>query len=267
MLLCTALLLMTAYDTKLYFLHSTRSRTYLEEALRLGLRYSDHPVRMRISENPVDFLPILEDLLPKLKERALYLGIKWDQLTVSQRDVLIGGFGSASATIPMLCFTEALEERSLFNHNFLFGAYGLLVSRHWIEQHGGDRVVYVGENSAVTRALQRMITSLKLSSLFVQSGQLLFSLNADELIWEILQYVQVRKNLTEFEWRIPGKHGLFGGSRSTDTRLPIELNDIHGILVQNAEDVPYFKELLTELAIAQNSNHVPLVEMQPNSIG
>ena len=46
----------------------------------------------------------------------------------------------------MLCFTEVVEGKDISSHGNIFGNYGLVVSRRWLESNGGDRVVYVGDD-------------------------------------------------------------------------------------------------------------------------
>ena len=223
---------MSDYGTELSFLHSMRKRTYLKKALTEGLMFTDHMVRFSLSEDAFHFLDMLNEVEPLIEARASQLGIDWGTVAKEHKNAVYLGMGAVAGKMPMLCFTEVLSERELFTHHMLFGAYGIVVSQRWLEANGGDRVVYTGENSKLTKSLHRAMVQLRLGAMFVDNGRILFDGMVEPTILDLLQHVQVRKNLKEFEWRIPGAHGFLGGPRATNTCLKIEVNDIESVLVQ-----------------------------------
>lgn len=255
------------YATELLFLHSMRKSNYLEKTLSDGLMFTDHMVRFSLSEDPIHFLNMLNDIEPLIEARASQLGIDWQMVPEAHKNAVYLGMGAVSAEMPMLCFTEVLNERELFSHHMLFGAYGIVVNQRWLEANGGDRVVYLGENSKLTKSLHRAMVQLRLGAMYTDNGRIFFDGMVEPTILDLFQYVQIRKNLSEFEWRIPGAHGLLGGPRSTNSHLKIEINDIELVLVQREDEIQHFEEILKKLAVKQNATRLPQVLWQPASLG
>ena len=256
---------MGTYNTNVRFIHSMRDRQYLEQIFTTGgLMFTDHHVEFSLSSDPVDFEDMLNLLEPMIQSRASILGAKWSDAAPADKVAVRLGMMAVNGEMPMLCFTEALDERQLSNHSFLFGAYGIVVGQEWMEKNGGDRVIYAGSNSAMTRALHQTMVQLRLGAMIVNaSGNIVFDAAVEPTILNLLQFIQVRKNFTEFEWRIPGQHGFLKAKSSTGTRLPISIGDIEIILVQNEADIPYFQTLLRQLGCKA----IPDIVCQPPTLG
>ena len=249
--------------TQIQFLHVMREADYLEQALRDGLMFTDHRVK---------FNPFGDDMgaaaqamadyaMPRLVERATALGA-----TDLNLNALAYGLGSIAGDVPMICFTEVHESRDLCAHYMNFGAYGVVVSKQWLEGSGGDRVIYAGAQSAVTRNLHRIFVDLQIANVHVENGGALFDNRALEGILDLFAYVQGRDQLAEAEWRIAGSHGFMGGRRASGDRIPLPVSEIDAVLVQREDDVPRFEALLASLAAKSGASKVPTVHRQPDTL-
>lgn len=242
-------------------------RCYLESALNEGLLLTDHRVDLSLTKNLEELATSFPHLLALLNQKLNMLGRPLPSLNGAQIKMLMGGLGSISADIPMLCFTEVPEGRDIRNQQILFGAYGLLVRRQWLDQNGADRVVYVGQNSPLSRNLFRVLTGYRIATLFVApGGEVLFENSCFSDILDLLAYVQTREHLEEFEWRIVGKHGLMGGVRDRNKRLRVGLQDIEYVLVQKKKEIYPFKRLICEIAKRDKPSSVPKILCQPDFI-
>jgi hypothetical protein len=251
----------------LKFLHSMRERSYLEQALCEGLLLRDHPVRCATTDEPSERLSNLKLMEPLLELRLKELGTSWSELTVERQQSIVAGLGSIRGQIPMLCFTEVPEGREIAAHNILFGAYGVVVHRSWLERMGADRVVYIGDNSSVSRGLYRLMASLLVSTLVrSEKGEVLFLTQSLGPVLELLSHIETRSNVEEFEWRIAGRHGFMGGGRDVGKRLPLPIRDVQAVLVQNEDDVVPLSALVSQLAAAQGESCVPTVMWQPTTL-
>lgn len=132
----------------LKFLHSMRERSFLESALSEGLMLRDHTVQFSPAKTHAQWQALLGEEWSLLMTKLNSLGAPWGGLSEERKNLLMGGIGSISGKIPMLCFTEVPEGRGLSFHHLSFGGYGLVVSRNWLESNGGDRVIYAGNNSS-----------------------------------------------------------------------------------------------------------------------
>jgi hypothetical protein len=245
--------------TSIQFLHVMRDRSHFEQALREGLMLTDHAVTFDPFDSTEAVAKEMQAYsIAALAKRATVLGsnhFDFNQLTY--------GMGSISGTIPMVCFTEVQEGRDLFLHYLNFGCYGVVVSQTWLESNGGDRVVYAGPNSAVTKRLHRLFVDHQVAGMHVRDGRLLFNSDSLKPILDLLAYVQGRNQLIETEWRIAGEHGFTGGRRTTGERIALPLDAIEAVLVQNEEDVVLFENILKSLTGASTATSLPPVLWQP----
>jgi hypothetical protein len=249
---------------QLRFLHSMRTRGFLESALADGLMYTDQDVRFSPAETSEQWEELLSDVNPRLMQRLELIGSPWSEIPEDGRALIMRGLGSISGSIPMLCFTEVPEGRDLPAHHLLFGGYGVVVRREWLGLSGGDRVLYIGNNSPVSRRLFGIVASLQIAHLSRgPAGNLIFGTPPTALVLDLFTYVQVRKNLEEFEWRIAGRHGFTGGARDTGKRLSLPMDQIEMVLVQNLSDVKPIEALVGEIAARQSATSMPRVLCQP----
>jgi hypothetical protein len=225
----------------------------------------DRDVCLAPATKPADWESLIASFMPALESRLEAIGAPWSSLTEERRLMIMRGLGTVAGKIPMLCFTEVPQGRELPYHHLSFGGYGVVVERHWLEKNGGDRVMYIGDYSPNSRNLFRVLSMLHISSLFKDSssGQVLFHNHSISAVLDLLSYVERRENVTEFEWRIAGKHGFMGGKRNSGTRIPLLINDVEMILVRDSGDVLHFEALLEKLANAQSPSRIPKVLCQP----
>jgi hypothetical protein len=249
---------------KLKFLHSMRTRGFLESALNDGLKYTNQGVRFSPAETPEQWEELLRDVKPRLMQRLEAIGSPWPDIPEDGKALIMRGLGSISGSVPMLCFTEVPEGRDLPAHHLLFGGYGVVVRREWLAANGGDRVLYIGDNSPVSRRLFGIVANLQIANLSRGlAGNVIFATPPMALVLDLFAYVQVRKNLEEFEWRIAGRHGFSGGERDTGKRLPLPMDQIEMVLVQNCSDLKPIEDLVGQLAARQSASSIPRVLCQP----
>lgn len=253
--------------SSLKFLHSMRESDFLVSALKEGLLLTDHLVKFALTADISEMESSVNEVHLYLMKRLTYIGKSWESLDETNKNTIYSGIGAMSGKIPMLCFTEVPDGREISYHQLLFGGYGLVVKRQWLEKNKADRVIYVGQNSTVSRHLFRNLANLRIANLFVDtSGQVLFDTNCFPALLDLMAYIEVRDNLEEFEWRIAGNHGFMGKKRDVEKRLVIALDDIEYVLVQKHEDVRDFEKLIKGLAISQSPTKIPPVLCQPNVI-
>lgn len=247
--------------THIRFLHVMKQADHLEQALRQGLMFTGHRVVFKPFTDEMDAVMKTQTYaIPRLVKRAESLGAKNSDL-----NALAAGLGSISGEIPMICFTEVHGSRDLTAHYLNFGAYGVVVSREWLERNGGDRVLYTGPDSEVAQRLHRLFIDFQIAGMHVKNGKVLLESSALDPILNLFAYVQGRDQLAEVEWRIAGEHGFTGRPTSNGKRIHLPLADIETVLVQNSDDVPKFKAILKSLPDAINGAQIPSVRRQPKS--
>lgn len=225
-----------------------REREFLRSALEEGLMFTDHEVAYMPASSMAEWEDLAAEVSGLLKQRLAALGKPWQTLTEERRKTLMSGIGSMRGKIPMICFTEVPEGRLLWFQHLSFGPYGVVVIGSWLERNGADRVLYVGENSALSRRLYRVIATLIASTVLLgQEGEPEFSSHCFPPILDLLAFIEKRSNLAELEWRIAGHHGFHSGPRVTGKRLPLPLADIEAVLVKEASEVAEIEHLLRSL--------------------
>ena len=248
----------------LKFIHVMKEASYLEQALAEGLMFTDHRVAFHPSSDAADAARVFNSYsLPLLLQRVAALGLDGCALNLN---ALTGSLGSMAGQVPMICFSEIQRGRELGSHFVNFGAYGVAVTREWLEQQGGDRVMYAGPHSAITKRLHRLFIDHQIACVYDNAGTPLYNSRCIAPILDLLVYIQGRDQLEEVEWRIAGHHGFMGGPRSTGTRIPLPLADIETVLVQREDDKPKFMAILKSLAKAQGVAKTPRILVQPKTL-
>lgn len=251
----------------LKFLHCMQKIEYLESALTSGLMFTEHKVEFKPTNDNVEFKNLILELMPYLERRLTSIGRPLIALSEERKGVIFSGIGSISGNIPMLCFTEIPEGRNISNHILSFGGYGLVVRREWLEKNRADRVLYVGENSTVSRNLFRNLSLLRISNIVACNiHQVLFDTTNLPALLDLIAHVETRLNLEEFEWRIAGNHGFMGVQKDTGKKLVIKLDYIEYILVKEKKDISHIESLVKKLSVSQGSISPPKVLYQPTVI-
>jgi len=248
----------------LKFIHVMKEASYLEQALVEGLMFTDHRVAFHPSSDAADAARIFNGYsLPLLQQRVAELGLDGSALNLN---ALSGSLGSMAGEVPMICFSEIQRGRGLGSHFVNFGAYGVAVTRDWLEQQGGDRVIYAGPDSAISKRLHRLFIDHQIACVYDNAGTPTYDSRSIAPILDLLVYIQGRDQLEEVEWRIAGRHGFMGGARSTGTRIPLPLAEIEAVLVQREDDKPKFTAILKALAKEQGVAKTPRVMVQPTTL-
>jgi hypothetical protein len=252
---------MSSFAPALQFLHSIRQLDHLTQALADGLMFTSHKVQFRPADAREHWEELLEEVDPLLKVKLRQLGKPWESLAEERRRALMLGLGSMSAKMPMICLTEVPKGRAVTFHQYQYGRYGLYIRREWLERQGADRVLYLGERSAVTLRVYKLITMANILGLHLnQAGEPLFENMTSRANIDLLAYIETRGNLEELEWRIAGKHGLSGGGSNVGQRLPLRLEEVEMVLVKDPKEVPIVDELLRSLGTQQSTVYRPPVE-------
>lgn len=255
------------HSAQVKLLHCLREREYLEQALQQGLMFTDHKVKFAPTDDGKAIATLLEEILPSLKQRLMLIGRPFDSLSVEELHVLIRGLGSVSGSVPMICLTEVPDGRNVCDHQVAFGSYGLVLSRQWVEQNGGDRVFYIGQNSTMSRQLFLTLAALKIATLHLGGDrQVLFEKSALRASLDLICLVETRDNLEQAEWRIAGEPGWLGGTSAKGSRLRLPINEIEQVLVANDADVEGISGLVERMAEEQKSPSEPRTTVFPRQL-
>jgi hypothetical protein len=245
---------------RMKLLHCMKKSEYLEQALCEGLMMRNHEVKFSPAEDPEAWATLIDQILPLLKQKLKSLGVPFDSLSEETRLLLLRGIGSNSGFVPMICLTEVPDGRNVDGHQIAFGSYGLVISRHWVESNGGDRVLYVGHNSASSRRLFVTLAAMKIFSLHVGArNQVLFDNEAFRASLDLLCYVEAREHLEQAEWRLAGNPGWIGGGTPKEIRLNLPIEKIETVLVKNDAEIQPMSALVRKLADKQKSQSSPQV--------
>ena len=160
------------------FLHSMKTREHLESALRSGMMLTDHEVSFVISSKAEDRKLYFDSMMLLIENHLKKIGANsFDTLSEESKRNIIAGINGIRADIPMLCFTEVLEGRDLSQQYRNFGYYGIVVTQEWLQENGGDRVIYVGGNSPVTQSLFQIFAHLHISNMIKEpDGKIIFQI-------------------------------------------------------------------------------------------
>ena len=225
---------------------------------------TEHAVNFKPASDANGWQKLINDVSPLLDAKLNQLGTPFNTLDEERRTIIWQSLGAWSAKIPMLCFTEVPMGRDVNHHHTLFGPYGLVVKKSWLVANGGDRVMYIGDMTPVSRLLFVNLTQAKIATMKLVNGVPMLGENIEALAarTDLLAFVQTREHLWEFEWRIVGGHGIVGGARETGKCLPIRLDDVEYIIVESSADLSEFTERVMSLAARQDTVVVPKVILQ-----
>ncbi len=208
-----------------------KKKEHLISALQHGLQLNPHAVRL-----PFDVETLRE--LPDKVRHKIESELVVDKSVPSSEDRHI------VVRVPMACFSEVLGKRgrTIRKHLLNFGSFGLFVSIHWLQRHGGDRVVYTGG------AFGARLNRLFLSSFYGDDERK----NADRFnMWlDLISMTELGWHLQEQEWRIarpPISAVPFEGDE-TGELLSIKIADIEGVFVRSGTEISEIHELLEQKA-------------------
>lgn len=239
---------------------------FLEKALSDGLMLTDHEVAFAPTQDTKDFGALVERVMPLFTARLAGLGKPLGTLEETRKNVLFSGLGTMRGKIPMLCFSEIPPGKSLDQHRFSFGSFGIVVKPDWLARQGAERVVYVGQNSPASQQLYHCLATMHILGLHVSPiGDVLFDNVTMNAMLELLPYVEVRDHLEEAEWRVVGRAGFVGGARETNKKLQLALQDIEYVFVPS-DAIAKFTAQILALAIKQGCSTVPPVIQFPSCI-
>jgi hypothetical protein len=251
---------MSAFAPSLRFLHSLRQLDHLQQALLLGVRFTSHKVLFKLTESTDHWRAAIGEMMPLLFNRLEQIGVPWESLSEERKRTILSGLGTVSAHVPMICFTEVPDGRNIAMHQYQFGRYGLVFRREWLEQNNADRVLYVGDNSAVSKRIFRLVATSNIMGMHRSAnGEPLFDNLTARAALDLIAYVETRQNLEELEWRIAGRHGLMGGPNDKDCRLALTLESVEAILVEHPTELDGMEALVTSLAADQSTRHRPKI--------
>lgn len=213
---------------ELRLLHCMSERRYLEEALEQGLMFTAHSVNF----DPGNSNALFNTLIPFIDNLLSPYGKRFDTLDVFEQMKLRLVLGTIRGEVPMICLSEIPEGRRVDSHAFQFGQWALVLSRKWVEQHGGDRVIYMGHGTPASTHMFQVAAISMLSGLKVgDKGQVLMENVPLEARLALFGHIETRGNIHEAEWRIVGAHGFMGAKSDLRSRLPLPLNAIEHVFV------------------------------------
>lgn len=251
---------MSAFGSSLQFLHSLREYDYLVQSLRDGLMFTTHQVKYAPANDPSHWQVLLGQVMPTLLGKLERLGVPFESLSEERQYVLMAGLGTMTAEMPMICFTEVPLGRDISMHVYQFGKYGIGLRREWLEEQGADRVLYVGDKTALSERLFRTLAIAKIHALHLSSdGTPLFETDLERTVIDLLAYVESRTNVEELEWRIAGKHNFYGDVSDANRRIPLPLTAVDRVFVARVDEVAAMTALVEELARAQDGLAPPIV--------
>jgi len=157
-----------------------------------------------------------------------------------------------SAQIKMKCFTELRDNQKIHpNHRHWFGNYGISLTKGWMKNNNGDRIIYVNRESEVTNRIGR-VTSILFSAL---NGK-----DAIKSVFDILAFTEIEENSHEYEWRIVGNHNYAGKSYGDyPDHIKFTNDDILGIYVKDVSDIEVFAKALEEKKSSEGSLSIPQI--------
>lgn len=244
-----------------------RREAYLLEALRHGLMFTDHEVRFQLTDNREEMEAMFCRIEPILMRRLEVLGCPFRNLPEDRRLVLFHGIGTIRAVVPMICFTEVPPGRDIHAHRESFGGFALVVRAPWLLRNGGDRVVYVGEGSPVSRQLHLCLAIMRIFGIHtLADGTPVFEGVSTQAAIDLVSFVEARAHLEQAEWRIAGLTGFFGEKRSTGSRVCLGMSDIEHVFAPGQREVALLRSEVSRLAAEQETDRVPVVSLFPRTI-
>lgn len=230
----------------LKFLHSMQKLEYLESALENGLLFTAHTVQYKLSENEE---VLKNDFNIKKDSILIKYGIVFEKLTPKEQLIVSYMLGPIQSDVKMLCFTELENRNNMSHHTAMFGNYGFIFTQDFIERNNGDRVMYFGDNSPASRQLKNIIDLLMINSLhYKEDGSLIGDAKAFKMVTNNMCFIENRKHIKEFEWRIPENLDIFKqlekGNMERRTYLQFELSDITHIIINDKSEAEIINQLI-----------------------
>jgi hypothetical protein len=248
------------------FLHCLRNPDWLEQSIRSGLMLTSHPVKFQATDDLDQLGRLLDQIMPLLLERLEGLGRPWGTLSEERRQLLMRGIGSVSGEVPMVCFTAVPPGKLITEHRSVFGDFGVVASRAWIETNGGDRIVYVGDNSALSQTLFLAVGTMNIFSLHIVNGEPMYENRATSAALRLVCSVERRTHLNEDEWRIWGNPGWMGGRKEVGKRIALPLDEIELVLAPTAAEAKRMEAIVSDEAKKQHARRVPQCIVFPDAL-
>lgn len=109
--------------------------------------------------------------------------------------------------------------------------------------------MYFGDNSPASRQLKNIIDLLMINSLhYKDDGSLIGDAKAFKMVTNNMCFIENRKHIKEFEWRIPENLDIFKqlekGNMERRTYLQFELSDITHIIINDKNEVEIINQLI-----------------------
>lgn len=182
-------------------LHCMSKALYLDQALQKGLMFTAHEV----TYSPGNPNTLFDTMIPFIDKLLTKYGKSFATLAVSEQFKLRLICGTISGSVPMICFAEVSKGSCVDHHGLSFGQWGVVVSRDWLEQQGGDRVVYVGDTSSLSHHFYRVAAVSLIGGLTVnKKGEITIAEEPVRAWLDLFGHLEIRKNMQESEWRIVG---------------------------------------------------------------
>lgn len=257
------------YFGRIEFLHCMQKLEYLKQALLEGLMFTDHQVIAKPFIKIEDQLPseLVNELKFMIQKRLEELGTSLEKLPADNSDILFRMLGTMKGKVPMICFSEVPPGKEISKQSFVFGRYGVTVTREWLERQQGDRALYFGENSSFSIKLWRCLVTMHLGSLRLNhNGMAMFNMATVKLAINLFTHCEARSNFSESEWRIVGNTGFWGEKSQANERLSLSARDLNYVFVANDADIPEMQDIVEELASRDGSSRLPRIISFPETI-
>ena len=235
-------------------LHCMSKASYLDEALEKGLMFTAH----KVTYSPGDPNALFETMIPFIDKLLTKYGKSFATLAVFEQFKLRLICGTISGSLPMICFSEVSKGSRVDHHGLSFGQWGVVVSRDWLEEQGGDRVLYIGESSPLSHHLYQVTTVSLIGGLTVnKSGEINIEEDPVRFWLDFFGYIEIRKNMQESEWR------MVGAKNELNTRRFLPFDAIECIFAPN-NDLQRVRNFVDQLA-AQRKCPAPIVLAYPSA--
>lgn len=151
----------------------------------------------------------------------------------------------------MKCFTELRDNQKLsYYHTGFFGRYGISLNIDWAKKNQADRVIYVGSESEVSLRLAKIL------GVCVTNGKRV----AMNFVFDLLSFVEIADNYSEFEWRIVGNHNYAGiPNQDFPNIIPFCLTDISEIFVNEVSEVDKILKALKKKQEIEQTKSLPKI--------
>jgi hypothetical protein len=227
-----------------------KKREYLENSIEEGLMLTGHMVDFKFSSLPADWQKLLQDIIPLVNRRLAELGTTLQSLPEDRKKIIFIGIGSITGEVPMLCFSEVTSGKNISDNKQMFGHYGLVLTRDWVENNGGDKVIYIGNGTTISKHIAYALASLRSLSLFLdnRSNNVVFENYTEKMVLNLFCFIENRININETEWRIAGNPGFMGGKNENGKKYAFPMGDIKYVFVRKKDEIKPISQLLRSKA-------------------